>query len=71
MIGPEAFDNLFVAKPHPPKHEGYVICHGSKEYTYYLHIPEMFDDLSAWMDWCEEDVANNNGEYADNVEAVE
>ena len=61
-------------KPVAATHEGYVISHGDKEYTYQLHEPEMwtwFNDLSAWMDWCENDVANNNGKYADSVEVVE
>tara|TARA_Y100000004_G_scaffold67254_1_gene75334 strand:- start:1719 stop:1934 length:216 start_codon:yes stop_codon:yes gene_type:complete len=71
MIGPQAYENLFQTKPVAATHEGYVICHGGKEYTYQLHMPEMFESISEWMDWCEEDVAINNGEYADSVEVVE
>ena len=71
MIGPQAYENLFYVRPVAATHKGYVISRDGKEYTYQLHIPEMFECLSEWMDWCEDDVANNNGEYADNVEAVE
>ena len=71
MIGPQAYENLFQTKPVAATHKGYVISRGDKEYTYQLHMPEMFDSISAWMDWCEDDVANNDGYYADSVEVIE
>ena len=71
MIGPQAYEELYYAKPVAATHEGYVISHGGKEYTYQLHMPEMWESISIWMDWCEHDVVKNNGEYADSVEVVE
>ena len=68
MLGPQAWENLYQTNPPAAAGKGYVISHGNKEYTYQLHMPEMFESLWDWFDWCEDDVANNNGEYADKIE---
>ena len=70
MIGPQAWENLFQTKPVAATSEGYVIQKGDKKYTYQLHLPEMFDSISQWMDWCEADVRDNDGYYADTIEEV-
>ena len=71
MIGPRAYEELFYVKPIAATHKGYVILCGDKEYTYQLHMPEMWDSISEWMDWCEEDVKDRQGMYADKIETVD
>ena len=70
MIGPQAWENLFQTTPVAATYEGYVIQKGDKKYTYQLHLPEMFDSISQWMDWCEADVRDNDGYYADTIKEL-
>ena len=70
MMGPQAWENLFQTKPGAATYEGYGIQKGDKEYTYQLHLPEMFDSISQWMDWCEADVRDNDGYYADTIKEL-
>ena len=51
MIGPRAYEELFQTKAVAATHEGYVILCGDKEYTYQLHMPELWNSISEWMDW--------------------
>ena len=70
MMGPQVWENLFQTKPVAATYEGYGIQKGDKEYTYQLHLPEMFDSISQWMDWCEADVRDNDGYYADTIKEL-
>ena len=67
MIGPQAWENLFL----PKRKQTTVVEGGGKAYTYTFFEPwEMFESHSEMMDWCEADVRDNNGYYADTIKEL-
>ena len=67
MIGPQAWENLFS----PKRKQTVIVEGGGKVYTYnFAEAWEMFDSRTEMMEWCEADVRDNDGEYADTVEVI-
>ena len=72
MIGPQAYENLFQTsvdfstKSVSIKHEG-------MRYTYHIVAGdwELFGSHAKFKAWCEADVRDNDGGYADAVEVIE
>ena len=69
MIGPQAWENLF--SYHTEGAETVIVKGGGKIYTYnFINAWEMFETRTELMEWCESDVRDYGGEYADTIEDV-
>ena len=71
MIGPQAYENLFLTK-HPEWKEIHVE-HGGSRYTYSYdwEVLSMFEGMAGFRQWCIEDVEERSGMYADSIEVIE
>ena len=71
MIGPQAYENLFLTKH--PKMKDVVMEHEGQRYfySYDWEILEMFDSMIEFEVWCMEDVKERGGMYADSIEVIE
>lgn len=71
MIGPQAYENLFLTEQ--PEMKALIIVHDAQRYTYSYdwEILEMFDGMVAFRQWCIEDVEERGGMYADRIEVIE
>ena len=71
MIGPQAYENLFLTK-HPERKEIHVE-HGGSRYTYSYdwEVLSMFEGMAGFRQWYIEDVEERSGMYADRIEVVE
>ena len=71
MIGPQAYENLFLTK-HPEWKEIHVE-YGGRRYTYSYdwEVLAMFENATMFKEWCIEDVEERDGMYADRIEVIE
>ena len=67
MIGPNAWENLLS----PKRAQTVIVEGGGKIYTYnFVEAWEMFESRTEMMDWCEADVRDNDGYYADTIKEL-
>lgn len=78
MIGPQAYENLFLVSylALTDEHQGmriYVVEHEGRHYIYSYdwEILSMFESMAGFRQWCIEDVEENGGMYADRIEVIE
>ena len=75
MIGPQAYENLFLTEQ--PKMGAVLMEHEGSRYTYSYdwEILSMFEGMTGGMtgfkQWCIEDVMERGGMYADSIEVIE
>lgn len=74
MIGPQAYENLFLTKHNEWKE--FHVEYGGRRYTYsydweVLTLFEQEDGKTMFKEWCIEDVEENGGKYADRIEVIE
>ena len=71
MIGPQAYENLFLTK-HPEWKEIHVEHEGQRyTYSYDWEILSMYESMAGFRQWCIEDVEERGGMYADKIEVIE
>lgn len=71
MIGPQAYENLFLTK-----HSEWKVFHveyGGRRYTYSYdwETLAMYENAAMFKEWCVEDVMTLGGMYADKIEVIE
>lgn len=71
MIGPQAYENLFQTSVDYST-KAVRIKHDGKRFIYYIHPSdwELFNSYDEFITWCEVDIRDNNGGYADTVEVI-
>jgi hypothetical protein len=71
MIGPQAYENLFLTK-HPKMKEVFIEHEGQRyTYPYDWEILSMYEGMAGFRQWCIEDVEERGGMYADRIEVIE
>lgn len=71
MIGPQAYENLFQTSVDYST-KAVHIKHDGKRFIYYIQSSdwELFNSYDEFVTWCEADVQDNDGYYADTIEEV-
>ena len=70
MIGPAAWEELYCRPPATPQKYLEIEYQGHLYKYDVASAVWLFDYYQQFRTWCEKDVRNNNGEYADEIEVI-